>query len=205
MRIFRGIIPALLVFSLIAANGHAQYGFEIHGLSAFGFDGEASAFGEHRVRDDWGGGALFFFSFIPAVRVEVGCDWIETKDRDLNDSSIRIAPLTAAIRAGCNLGDLYLYLGGGVGYALNELSPSEEAEREYARFGIYDLGFSNAPIYFALIGAEFAFSERLGVRCEYRYNRLRTNLTYQDWAGFEEQEKFNLDHQQVRAGLAVYF
>ncbi len=205
MRIFLKVIPAALLFFLAASAGRAQYGFEIHGLTAFEFDGETSAFGEHRVRDGWGGGALFFFSFIPAVRVEMGCDWIETKDRDLDDSRIRIAPITAAVRAGYNLGDLYLYLGGGVGYALNDLSPSGDAEREYAALGFYDLGLSNDPTYFALAGAEYAFSRRFGLRLEYRYNRLRTHLTYRDWRGFEEKDKFNLDHQQVRAGLVVYF
>lgn len=205
MRILRGFIPVLPAALFLALTAHAQFGFEAHGLYAFRFDGETSAFGDQRVKDGPGGGASFFFSFIPAVRVEMGADLIETEDRDLADSRIRIVPLTAAVRAGYNLGDFYLYLGGGVGYALNNLSPSEEAERDYAESGIYELGLSNDPIYFALAGVEFAFSERLGVRVEYRYNRLRTNLTYQDWRGFEEKEKFNLDHQQVRAGLAVYF
>ncbi len=205
MRILRGLILVLPAALTIASAGRAQYGFEAHGLGAFQFDGEASAFGADRVKDGAGAGASFFFAFIPAVRVEVGADWIETKGRDLADSRIRIAPLTAAVRGGYNWGDLYLYLGAGVGYSLNRLYPNGEAVQEFAALGAYELNLSNDPIYFALAGAEFAFSDRLGVRLEYRYNRLRTHITYQDWRGFEEKEKFNLDHQQVRAGLAVYF
>ena len=205
MRIFRGLIPVLPAALFFAGSGHARVGFEVHGLSAFEFDGEASAFGDHRVRSGPGGGASFFFAFIPAFLVEAGADWIETEDRDLADSRIRIVPLTAVFRAGHNFGDLFLYLGGGLGYAVNDLSPSREAARQYGESGFSELGLSNVPVYFALAGAELVLSENLGVRLEYRYNRLRSDITYQDWRGFEAKEKFRLDHQQVRAGLAVYF
>lgn len=206
MRIFRGLIPVLPAALLFFAfNGHAQIGFEAHGLSAFDFDGAAAAFGDHRVGSGPGGGASFFFAFIPAFRVEAGADWIETEDRDLAGSRIRIVPLTAAVRAGHNFGGLYLYLGGGAGYAVNDLSPSREAARQYGESGFYELGLSNVPVYFALAGAELVLSENFGLRLEYRYNWLRADITYQDWRGFENKEKFNLDHQQVRAGLAVYF
>ncbi len=205
MRAIRQVVPALPVFFLTAFAAFPQVGFEFHGLQAFRFDGETAVLGDHRVRDRMGAGASFFFSFIPEVRVEAGCDWIETRDRDLGDSKLRIAPLTAALRGGYNFGPLYLYLGGGAGYTLGKLYPSREAYQEWAEIGRYEPGLDNSPIYFALAGAEVVLSERWGIRVEYRYNWLRTKFTYQDWRGFQEKEKINLDHQQVRAGLAVYF
>lgn len=205
MRAILGLILTLPLAWFFAPGARAQVGFEAHGLCDFKFDGETADSGELRVKSGLGGGASFFFSFIPAVRVEAGADYIRTKARDLDDSDLRIAPLTAAVRVGYNLGDLYLYFGGGAGYALGKLYPKWTVEAAYAESGMYDLGLSNDPIYFALAGAELVLSERFGARVEYRYNRLRTHLTYQDWRGFEGKEKYNLDHQQVRAGLVVYF
>jgi len=205
MRVFLGLILMVPLVFVWSGEGRAQFGFEIHGLYGFDFNGESDTLGDPRIKSGPGAGASFFAAFIPAVRVEAGVDYIRTKVQDLDDSDIRIAPLTAALRAGYNLGDLYLYLGGGVGYALGKLYPKWSVEAAFAERGMYDLGVSNDPIYFALAGAELAFSRRIGVRVEYRYNRLRTNLTYQDYRGFENKEKLNLDHQQIRAGLVVYF
>ncbi len=205
MRTIYQVILGLTLAITVTPAVHGRFGFEGHGLYGFQFDGETASSVDLDVEDRMGGGGSFFFSFIPAVRVEVGADYIRTRARDLGDSDLRIAPLTAALRAGYNLGDLYLYLGGGLGYTLGKLYPSREAEETYADRGLYDLDLSNDPIYFALAGAEWAFSERFGVRVEYRYNRLRMDLTSQDWRGFEQKEEVNLDHHQVRAGLAVYF
>lgn len=205
MRTILGLILVLLLAFSVAPRSRAQIGFEAHGLYGFEFNGDSASLGDLQVKSGAGGGASFFFSFIPAVRVEAGVDYIKTKVRELDDSELRLVPLTAAIRVGFNLDALYLYLGGGAGYSLGKLYPRAAAEEAWAELGKYEPDLSNDPIYFALAGAELVLSENFGVRVEYRYNRLRTHLTWQDWRGFEEKEKFNLDHQQARAGLVVYF
>jgi len=185
---------------------HAQsIGFDLHGIYAFDFDGDAGDFGQADFSDGAGGGGTFFFAFIPAIRIEFGADWIETKNKDLDDSPLKISPLTAAFRAGLPLEDLFLYAGGGLGYAICQLDTTGDADRSLAARGVYDLNIDNDIIYFAMIGAEITLSEHIGLRAEYRYNWLRTKLKYDDYLGNDGEEDINLDHQQVRAGMVVYF
>ena len=48
-------------------------------------------------------------------------------------------------------------------------------------------------------------SEHIGIRMEYRCSWMRTEYKYDDYLGNEEEEDLNLDHQQLRAGLVIYF
>ncbi len=206
MRLALSISLVLTLFFIGSFYSFAQpYGFEAHGIYAYDFNGEAGAFGQDKLDDVFGGGATFFFSFIPAVRVEFGADWIKTKDEDLDDSPLQISPLTAALRLGLPLGRFYIFGGGGLGYAICRLQPTDEIESYYAARGVYDLSVSNDLIYFAMAGAEFVISEHIGVRAEYRYSWLRTELRYDDYLGSGERQDLNLDHQQIRTGLVVYF
>lgn len=205
MRVTVSWLAVLGVLCFPAVLPAQSIGFDLHGIYAFSFDGDSGDFGQADFSDVAGGGAAFFFAFIPAIRIEFGADWIETKDKDLDNSHLKISPLTAAFRAGLPLDDLFLYAGGGLGYAICRLNTAGDADRYLAARGIYELNIDNDIIYFAMVGAEITLSEHIGVRAEYRYNWLRTKLKYDDYLGNDEKENINLDHQQVRAGLVVYF
>ncbi|MEA1928930.1 MAG: outer membrane beta-barrel protein [Candidatus Auribacterota bacterium] len=196
------VILSLLYFPVVVSA--QSIGCDIHGIYAFDFDGDTGAFGEADY-DDVAGGASFFFAFIPALRLEFGADWIKTKNKDLDNSQLTLSPLTVGLRAGITLDRFYFYLGGGLGYAIYRLQLTGDAERDLATRGIYDPDIANDVTYFAMLGAEMAVSEYIGIRTEYRYNWLRTKFKYDDYLGNEEEEDINLDHQELRAGLVVYF
>ncbi|MDP8213881.1 MAG: OmpW family outer membrane protein [Candidatus Euphemobacter frigidus] len=205
MRTLSSWLVILAVLCFPAVLSAQSIGFDLHGIYAFKFDGESGAFGQDRYEDVVGGGATFFFAFIPAVRVEFGADWIETKNKDLDNSRLKISPLTAALRLGYPVGRFYSYLGGGLGYTIYRLRTTGDADRDLARRGIYDLNVANDLSYFAMAGVELVVSEHIGVRAEYRYCWMRTELKYDDWLGNDEEEDLNLDHQEIRCGLVVYF
>ena len=180
-------------------------GFDLHGIYAFDFDGDTGALGEANYDNVAGGGASFFYAFIPSIRLEFGADWIETKNKDLDNSHFKISPVTLGLRAGIPLDRFYLYLGGGLGYAIYRLHLTGDAESSLAAQGIYSPDIANDITYFAMAGAEMTISEYIGLRMEYRYSWMRTEYKYDDYLGNEDEEDLNLDHQQLRAGLVVYF
>jgi len=205
MRVSLFWLVIVAIFSFPAISLAQSMGFDIHGIYAFDFDGDTGGFGEARYDDVPGGGASFFFAFIPSIRLEFGADWIETKNKDLDNSHLKISPLTVGLRAGIPLERFYLYLGGGLGYAIYRLQLTDDAESSLAAQGIYDPDIANDITYFAMAGAEMTVSEHIGLRAEYRYSWMRTEYKYDDYLGNEEEEDLNLDHQQIRAGLVVYF
>jgi len=204
----RFLVPGVMLLSLLcfpAVLPAQSIGFDLHGIYAFDFNGDTGAFGEANYDNVPGAGASFFFAFIPSIRLEFGADWIETKNKDLDNSHLKISPVTLGIRAGLPLERFYLYLGGGLGYAIYRLQLTGDAERDLATRGIYSPDIDSDITYFAMAGAEMTVSEHIGIRMEYRYNWMRTEYKYDDYLGNKGEEDLNLDHQQLRAGLVIYF
>ena len=157
----RILIPGLMILSLLwfpAVLPAQSIGFDLHGIYASDFDGDTGAFGEANYDDVPGGGASFFYAFIPSIRLEFGADWIETKNKDLDNSHLKIIPLTLGLRASIPFDPLYLYVGGGLGYAIYRLHLTDDAERELATRGIYSPSIDSDITYFAMVGAEMAVS-----------------------------------------------
>ena len=173
-------------------------GLEAHGLFAFGFDGTAKDRGDDDIANAFGFGGGMVFCLGEYVKVDVGGDWVKTKDEDLDNSKITLIPVTAALRVGGHLDMVYAYVGGGAGYSFNSFNATS-AVKSY--FGS-DVKLKDAPIYFALAGAEIGLSEQLVLRGEFRYNWLNPDLELTD---YDYKTNVNLDHMQLRVGFGLYF
>ena len=171
-------------------------GLEAHGLYAFGFDGTAKDLGDDDIANAFGFGGSFVFCLGEYVKVDVGGDWVKTKDEDLDNSKITLIPVTAALRVGGHLDMVYAYVGGGAGYSFNSFNATSAVKSDFGS----DVKLQDAPIYFALAGAEIGLSEQLVLRGEFRYNWLQPELN-----AFGVKEDVNFDHMQVRAGLGFNF
>ncbi len=194
----------LLLF--LAGPAPAQRaGFELHGLYAFSFDGQAEGGGKDNLSDTGGAGASFVFPLGPYVKFDVGADWLQTENRDLDNSEIRLIPVVGALRAGIPLQGFYLYGGAGAGYSINHLELRGDARHLFPEQGRYNPELDNELIYFVLAGGEAALSDSVSLRGEFRYNWHRPDLKWEDWTGAEEKTRINLDHMQVRLGAVLYF
>lgn len=201
--LFFSALLGIFVFPLILSA--QPIGFDLHGIYAYDFDGDMGSFGKSDYDDVPGGGASFFFALVPQIRFDIGADWIKTKNKDLDNSHLAISPLTVGLRAGMPLDKFYFYLGGGVGYAIYRLQLTGAASRNLAAQGVYEPSVTDDITYFATLGAEMAVSRHIGFRVEYRYSWMRTEFKYDDYLGNDEEEDLNLDHQEIRAGMLVYF
>ena len=165
-------------------------GIEAHGLFAFGFDGELEGVGDTDLDNGGGFGGGVVFKLSEFIRADVGGDWIRTEYKDADKADVTLIPVTACLRVGGDLDVLYAYCGGGAGYSFNDIDVS-------------GLKLKDAPIYFALVGAEIGLTDIAVLRGEFRYNWHRPDLEATGLG--DDKAELQLDHMQLRLGLGLYF
>ena len=181
-----GLGSVLMLLLVSASPAQTTGGFEFHGLTAFGVDGDAGRFGEKDFDVTLGFGASFVVALNEYVKLDFGGDYYALEEND-SKKDLAVIPLCAAIRIGGNLDLVYVYGGGGIGYSFND----------------YDLPgweLDDSMIYFLCAGVEFGLNETLALRGELRYNWLKPELKSEATG---ESDDWNLNHMQFRLGLSI--
>jgi len=191
----------ILVMAGITCPAFTQtFGIKATGMYAFEFSGDLKP-GEAKPEDTFGGGLAIFCAVTPYLKLDLGVDYLNPDIKDMDTAEIELLPVTFSVRGGPNIGPVFLYAGGGIGYSYNKYSGGSSA---------YWITLKDCPIYFACLGAEISLTEYLFIQPEFRYNWLSPDLKYekfiadQGWVPADEDD-WELDHLQFRLSLGVGF
>ncbi len=137
----------------------------------------------------FGGGGSLVLCFGDFVKLDLGADYYKPELKNFSSSKIEFIPVTGTLRIGIPVDDVaFIYGGGGAGYTFIDVDEPGTP---------HDL-FDDSMTYHVCGGAELLFNENIGIRAEYRYIWLESEIK-------NTSTDIKMDHMQVRGGLVFYF
>ena len=185
------LVVSLALFLGFSAPAQPRVGLEVHGLYGFEFSNDYA-----ELDNGWGGGASLVLCLGELVKLDIGGDYIHTKEKNPSNSDVDLIPITATLRVGPQIDLVYLYVGGGAGYSFNDLGLIFAGLEPYV--------LKDCFTYHGCAGCEVSFTseKQIGLRVEGRYVWMKPEIRTKATGATED---WKMEHFQARAGLIFYF